>query len=113
MEGSAAEKSKNLGNDQYKLGNFQKAIEFYCDAIEINNQEPAYYTNRAIAHLQLAQYEQARGDCQAALRIDENFAKAYNRLSKCNVFLGELAEASVNLQRSIALEPNAAANKKD
>ena len=28
-----AEKFKNLGNDQFKLGKFQKAIEFYSQAI--------------------------------------------------------------------------------
>lgn len=28
-----ADKFKNLGNDQFKLGKFQKAIEFYSQAI--------------------------------------------------------------------------------
>jgi tetratricopeptide (TPR) repeat protein len=63
--------------------------------------------------LKLSRFAEARGDCQAALRIDEKFSKAYNRLSKCNIALGELAEASINLQKSIAIEPNNAVNKKD
>ena len=49
----------------------------------------------------------------AALRIDNKFSKAYNRLSKCNIALGELADASVNLSKSIALDPKNAVNKKD
>lgn len=65
--------------------------------IDIKNSEPAYYTNRAIAYLKLSQFANARNDCKAALRIDEKFSKAYNRLSKCNIALGELAEASINL----------------
>lgn len=28
-----AERFKNLGNDQFKLGKFQKAIDFYTQAI--------------------------------------------------------------------------------
>lgn len=34
-------------------------------------------------------------------------------MSKCNIALGELAEASINLQKSIAIEPNNPVNKKD
>ena len=63
--------------------------------------------------MKLSQFASARNDCKAALRIDEKFSKAYNRLSKCNIALGELAEASVNLQKSISIEPNNPVNKKD
>lgn len=49
----------------------------------------------------------------AALRIDTKFSKAYNRLSKCNIALGELGDASVNLSKSIDLDPKNAVNKKD
>lgn len=80
---------------------------------DIKNTEPAYYTNRAIAYLKLSQFANARNDCKAALRIDEKFSKAYNRLSKCNIALGELAEASINLQKSIEIEPDNPVNKKD
>ena len=31
-----AEKFKNLGNDEFKLGNFQKAIDYYTKAIGKN-----------------------------------------------------------------------------
>ena len=80
---------------------------------DLKNTEPAFYTNRAIAYLKLSQFSSARNDCKAALRIDEKFSKAYNRLSKCNIALGELAEASINLQKSISIEPNNPVNKKD
>ena len=63
--------------------------------------------------MKLSNFAAARADCQAALRIDEKFSKAYNRLSKCNIALGELADASINLQKSVAIEPNNPVNKKD
>ena len=52
-------------------------------------------------------------DCKAALRINPKFAKAYNRMSKCYIALGDLQEASMTLQKSIELEPSNAVNKKD
>lgn len=93
----AAEKYKNKGNDQFKMKNFTKAIELYTQAIEIKSDEPAYYTNRAIAHLKSDNFTLAMNDCKAALRIDEKFAKAYNRMSKCFIALGNLTEASFAL----------------
>ena len=74
--------------------------------LDAKSDEPAYYTNRAIAHLKLDNFQAAMDDCKAALRIDEKFAKAYNRMSKCYIALGNLTEASFALQKSIELEPS-------
>ena len=41
------------------------------------------------------------------------FAKAYNRMSKCHVVMGELQAAGMALAKSNELEPNNAVNKKD
>ena len=65
--------------------------------LDAKSDEPAYYTNRAIAHLKLDNFQAAMDDCKAALRIDEKFAKAYNRMSKCYIALGNLTEASFAL----------------
>ena len=52
-------------------------------------------------------------DCKKALDINPKFAKAYNRMSKCHIALGNLKEASIILQKSIELDPDNAINKKD
>lgn len=59
--------------------------------------EPSYLTNRAIAYLKIENFEFAMNDCKMALYIDPKFAKAYNRMSKCQVALGDLKEASIIL----------------
>jgi tetratricopeptide (TPR) repeat protein len=79
----------------------------------MNPHEPAFLTNRAIAYLKIEKFDAAMRDCQRALDINPNFAKAYNRLSKCQIALGNLVEASISLQKSIELEPTNAINKKD
>jgi Flp pilus assembly protein TadD len=45
---SNAETKKNQGNEEFKKGNFQAAILFFSEAIELDPTE-AYYTNRALA----------------------------------------------------------------
>ena len=74
------------------MGNYQAAISAYTDAIETKNDEPAFYTNRAIAFIKLENFAKAQEDCKAALRVNPKFAKAYNRLSKCYIALGDLQE---------------------
>ena len=36
---------QNLGNEEFMKGNFTEAIDFYSRAIEINDQNPIYFSN--------------------------------------------------------------------
>ena len=108
-----AEQYKNFGNEEFKKQNYQAAINHYSEAIELCPTEPAYFTNRAIAYLKIDKFDEAKGDCQQALNINPNFAKAYNRLSKCLIALGDLTAASISLQKSIELDPKNEINKRD
>jgi len=76
-------------------------------------KEAAFYTNRAIAYLKIENFDLAMNDCKMALEVNPSFAKAYNRMSKCHIALGDLVQASIILQKSIDLEPDNAVNKKD
>jgi tetratricopeptide (TPR) repeat protein len=62
-----AEKHKNKGNDAFKTGNYQAAIECYTAALELCPNECAFYTNRAITYLKMETPELAMNDCQRAL----------------------------------------------
>ena len=74
---------KNNGNEEFKKGNYQRAIEFFTSAIEIDQSEPSFLTNRAMAYLKLNEYLSAQTDCNNAILIDDKFYKAYYLLSKC------------------------------
>ena len=52
-------------------------------------------------------------DCQRAISVNEKFAKAYNRLSKCYIAIGDLTQASIALAKSMELEPGNDVNRKD
>lgn len=38
---------KNQGNDAFKKHDWPSAIDYYSKAIELDDTEPAYYSNRA------------------------------------------------------------------
>lgn len=76
---NSPEALKNLGNEEYGRGNYDTAIDLYTKAIEMDDTNPIFFSNRAQAHLTLGNFEQAIEDCDSALKIDQQFIKAYFR----------------------------------
>ncbi|XP_059528078.1 sperm-associated antigen 1 [Myotis daubentonii] len=81
--GSTDEKTfktlKEEGNQYVKDKNYKDALSKYSECLQINNKECAIYTNRALCYLKLCQFEEAKQDCDQALRIDAGNVKACYR----------------------------------
>lgn len=45
-----AEFNRSLGNESFKLGFLESAIEYYTKAIQLNPEIHEYYTNRALCY---------------------------------------------------------------
>lgn len=80
----AAIAEKNKGNEFFKAKDWPNAIEHYNKAIELNPNEPSFYTNRAQAHIKLEAYGYAVADATKAIEIDPEFVKAYYRRAVAN-----------------------------
>lgn len=50
----------------------------------------AIFTNRAASYIQLKDFKKAMEDCQMALKQNPSFAKAYKRMFRCHLSLGNL-----------------------
>ncbi|XP_017855097.1 dnaJ homolog subfamily C member 7 isoform X2 [Drosophila busckii] len=88
-----AEEKKKLGNDQYKAQNYQNALKLYSDAISLCPDSAAYYGNRAACYMMLLNYKSALTDARHAIRLDPAFEKAYVRVAKCCLALGDIIGA--------------------
>lgn len=58
---------KNKGNEFFKEGKYEEAIEQYTKAIEANNKEPSFYSNRSGAYFNLNKYEEALNDAEQCI----------------------------------------------
>ncbi|KAE8245312.1 hypothetical protein A4X13_0g5989 [Tilletia indica] len=98
-----AEKAKGRGNDAFKAGKYEEAIEAYSDAIKSAPTEPTYYTNRAAASMSLKRFSPALADCQLAANLSPNGpnAKTLLRLARCQFALGSLDDAERSLERIV------------
>ena len=64
-----ANQIKDKGNEQFKLKNYEKALEFYNEAISLVKDNTIIYTNRAQALILTGKYNEAITDCDWALRV--------------------------------------------
>jgi stress-induced-phosphoprotein 1 len=74
-----AEEAREKGNELFKEHNYAEAVKFYAEAIKRNPSDPKSYSNRAAALAKLMALPEAEKDCNEAIRLDENFLKAYIR----------------------------------
>lgn len=73
---------KDRGNQAFKDGYWEEAIEYYTKAIKFGEKHkdlPVFYKNRAQCHLKLENWEQAEKDCTKALDFGPKDPKALYR----------------------------------
>ncbi|KAK0555249.1 hypothetical protein OC861_004939 [Tilletia horrida] len=102
----AAEAAKATGNEAFKAGKYENAIDAYSEAIKSAPTEPTYYTNRAAAYMSLKRFPAALDDCQLAAQLSPNGpnAKILLRLARCQFAMGSLEDAERSLERIVGGE---------
>ena len=80
---------KDAGNEHFKNQEYEKAIELYSEAIELNPSEPTFYTNRSIAYFRTEAYGYALEDANQSIKLNPNFFKGIYRRAVTNMALGE------------------------
>jgi len=93
VDPARAEEFKVEGNNFLKAANYSKAIESYTKAIELNDGNAIYWLNRAIAKINMTNYESALEDAEAAITRDPNYTKAYYRKGQCLAALNRINDA--------------------
>jgi len=87
-----------LGIKAQREKDFNSAITFYSEAIEIDNDhEPSYY-NRGICHSETGNYEKAIGDFSKSIQLDPDYYKTNLNLSEAYIMNNEFdnAEEALN-----------------
>ncbi|RLV96034.1 Small glutamine-rich tetratricopeptide repeat-containing protein 2 [Spathaspora sp. JA1] len=84
-----ADALKVEGNKAMASRDFQLAIDKYTQAIELDPKNEIYLSNRAAAYSSNLQHAKAVADAEAAIKLNENFSKAYSRLGLAKYALGD------------------------
>ncbi|SCV02960.1 LAMI_0H04368g1_1 [Lachancea mirantina] len=97
---------KNSGNVCIKEQNFPQAVEFYSKAIELDDRQSIYLSNRAFAHLKLDNFQSALEDCDKSLELDPKNIKGYHRRGLAYVGLLQFNKARNDLRIVLKAKPN-------
>lgn len=112
-------REKELGNESYKKKDFPTAIEHYNKAMELDDTDISFITNRSAVYFEMKDYDKCIEDCDKALergrevRADfKLLAKALTRKGSALVQLGRLDEAVQIYNKSLTEHRNPETLKK-
>uniref|UniRef100_A0A1J3IQJ2 Hsp70-Hsp90 organizing protein 3 n=1 Tax=Noccaea caerulescens TaxID=107243 RepID=A0A1J3IQJ2_NOCCA len=100
-----AQKEKEQGNAAYKKKDFEKAIEHYTKAMELDDEDISYLTNRAAVYLEMGKYEECIEDCDKAVErgreLRSDFKMIARALTRKGSALVKMAKCSKDFEPAI------------
>ncbi|MCJ1430417.1 hypothetical protein MMC29_008335 [Sticta canariensis] len=97
---------KQKGNSAFASHDWLKAVDFYSQAIDANDQDPSFYCNRAQANIKLESYGYAITDATRAIELDGSYVKAFYRRAVANTAILNSREALKDFKTVVKKEPN-------
>jgi tetratricopeptide (TPR) repeat protein len=95
-----------LGVNQMHQKSYQKAIENFSLAIQMQSDFSVAYSDRCLAYLQIQDYHQAEADCTQALNLAPNNVEAYLNRGLAQYRKGNYLDAIADYNQVIALKPD-------
>ncbi|XP_066995119.1 serine/threonine-protein phosphatase 5 [Anabrus simplex] len=104
-EGMGAEQLKEAANACFKNQDYNRAIELYTKAIELN-PSAVYYANRSFAYLKTECFGYALNDASKAISLDSSYVKGYYRRAAAYMSMGKFKLALKDLETVTKARPN-------
>jgi hypothetical protein len=100
------ETERELGNAEFKAGNFSAAVKCYTKCLGLKYQNYVAFSNRAMAYIKLKEYVRAVIDCDCALNIEPMHVKSLLRRATALNALGKHRAALLDLLAAQDVEPS-------
>ncbi|CAH4034261.1 unnamed protein product [Pieris brassicae] len=106
-----AEELKVVGNDAYKVGDYDRSIEKYTEGLRIcplkfPETRGILYCNRSAAKMKMENHKKAIKDCTKAIELKENYLKAYLRRAISYEATDKFDESLEDYKKVLELEPS-------
>ncbi len=96
----------NRGLAYSELKQYDRAIENYRKAIELNPKYAEAYSNRGLAYSELKQYDRAIEDYGKAIKLNPDLPEAYNNRGLAYYELKQYERAIENYGKALELNPD-------
>ena len=101
-----ATKEKQKGNECFKAGETEEALLYYTRSLAYDDSCAVIYSNRALGHLKLKNFQSAEEDCTRAINLDPTFTKAWIRRGMTRHRRGKYKEAIGDFERALEIGPS-------
>ena len=101
-EGALAKKAE--GNQFFKARDLERAVEKYSEAIELDNSDPTFFSNRSACYAGMEEWEKAAEDGRSCIGCDKSFIKGYFRLALACQNLENYEEGIAAIRRGLAVD---------
>lgn len=105
MDRDLSMKEKEKGNQFFKDGKYDEAIECYTRGMGADPYNPVLPTNRAASFFRLKKYAVAESDCNLAIALDSKYIKAYGRRGAARFALNNHQGALEDYEMVLKLDP--------
>lgn len=93
-----AQKEKEAGNAAYKKKDFDTAIQHYSKALELDDEDVSFLTNRAAVYLEMGKYDDCIKDCDKAVERGRELRADYKMIARAltrkGTAMGKTAKSS-------------------
>ncbi|KAK1261522.1 Heat shock protein STI [Acorus gramineus] len=100
-----AQREKEKGNAAYKKKDFETAIGRFSRALELDDEDISFLTNRAAVYLEMGKYEDCINDCDKAVERGRELRADYKMISRAltrkGTALVKLAKSSKDYEPAI------------
>ena len=95
--------SFSAGLTCHNEGDYQGAIDYYTNALELNPRHAIAYNNRGLSYHKRGDYSRAIQDYTRAIDLNPNYASAYCNRGEAWLHLGEWDNARADLTAALGL----------
>lgn len=100
-----SKKFNEMGVAAFNAGDFNAAISYFSQALEVNSLDDYALNNRALSYRQIKNYSQALIDINSAIDINASESLYYSTRATIFTKLHRQIEAIVDLDKAISIEP--------
>jgi tetratricopeptide (TPR) repeat protein len=101
----AAETYFKRGTDSSQKGDYQRAVSYYNQAIDINPGFVVAYLNRGYSYSRMGEFEKAIADYSKAIELNPRYKIAYNNRGFAYRRMGEYDQAILDYTKAIEIDP--------
>ncbi|XP_074613520.1 uncharacterized protein LOC141873405 [Acropora palmata] len=92
------------GNEMANLGNYQAAVEYFTEAINLDSKDFRFFGNRSYCYDRMGQYEKALQDADVAISLAQDWPKGYFRRGRALTGLKLYSDAEKSFAQVLKLD---------